>query len=129
MLNRLQQAMEQHISNYEMITASNDAIKAKGQFRLITPHPIVRTVDYIITLKPNNEGYEYSIDSVRMKEKKRGFGTVTKSSKEILEKIEDFGKEAEQAERILNETDMRIQQLLVLLRKGINTGNATASLH
>jgi hypothetical protein len=120
--------MESTIFNYEKIENGDGSLKAKGEFRLRTPHSIVRTVSYIITTKVSDAGYEYTIDSVSLTEKKRGISTTTKSSKEIVEEMEDFGKQAENAERILNEIDMRLQQVLALLKKKISINNATASL-
>lgn len=126
-IRRLRQVMQAVMLSYETVDSSNGSIKAKGQFRLNTPHRIIRTVDLFITVKPSDNGYDYVIDSVSMKETKRGLSTTVKSSKEILEEMEDFGKQAEDTERILNEIDLRIQQLLALMKKSM-TADKTASL-
>lgn len=126
-INRLQQALQTTIRNYETIDSSSGSLKAKGEFRLKTPHRVIRTVSYTIEVKPTADGFEYAIDSVSMTEIKRGFSTTKKSSKEMLEVMEDFGVQAENMERVLNEIDMRIQHLIVLLKQRIRN-DATAAM-
>ena len=126
-MSRLQQAIQTAETNYKKAETTDGMLKAEGQFRLKTAHQLIRTVTYLLTIKPTNDGYEYTVDSVSMTEKKRGISTTKKPSKEILERMEDYGKEAENTERILNEIDLRIQHMLVLLRKTA-AGDNTVSL-
>jgi hypothetical protein len=67
-------------------------------------------------------GYEYRIDSVSFTQKERGEKAVTKSSEDVIEGISETGKVVGETEKILNETDMKFQRVLALLRSEINKG-------
>jgi len=95
---------------------SADVVKARGQLHLKTPYTIIRTVHYSLELKAIENGYEYLIDSVSFTEQKRGEKAETKSSKEVFDNMSEQGAIVGETERLLNETDMRFQRLLDVLR-------------
>ena len=66
-----------------------------------------------------NNSYHYSIDSVYLSQKERGKKTVIQSSKELLKYMEVSGPVAMTTEKQLNEIDMRVQQLLALIKNDI----------
>jgi hypothetical protein len=79
----------------------------------------MRTVDYSLQLKAKDNGYDYVIDSVSFTEQERGGKAVTKTSKEMLENMGETGKIVGDTEKILNETDMRFQQILAVIRASV----------
>jgi hypothetical protein len=91
-------------------------IKAEGEMRLTTPYSFIRTVFYTIKITPVNKGYTYFLDNVFLKEQERGKEVKSKSSKELLEEMGEAGKTVIDTEKILNEIDMRIQQLLATIK-------------
>jgi hypothetical protein len=90
--------------------------------KLETPYNIIRTVTYSISVKAMKNGYSYLIDSVFFSEKVRGEKTVIKPSEEVLENMGETGPIVGRTEKILNETDMRFQKLLALLRSKSGKG-------
>ena len=98
---------------------SADVVRARGQLHLKTPYIIIRTVDYSIELKAIENGYEYRIDSVSFTEQKRGEKPITKSSKDVVGNMSEQGAIVGETERLLNETDLRFQKLLAVLRTKI----------
>ena len=119
---RIESVLSSIVSNYKVEKRSNDAIKARGELKLKTPYTIIRTVSYSIELTAIENGYEYLIDSVSFSEKRRGEKSTTKSSKEILDNMSEQGSIVGETEKLLNETDMRFQRLLALLKVRINKG-------
>lgn len=120
--NRIRNILPSIISDYKIDEQSSMAVKASGKLKLNTPYNIIRTVPYSIKLRVVEDGYEYVIDSVSFTEQKRGEKMIVKSSKELLENMAETQPAIGEAERILNETDMRFQKLLALLKSGINKG-------
>lgn len=117
---RIQKLLPDLVNNYQEEEKSENSIKAKGQLRLQTPYNIIRKVSYVINVKATDKGYEYVIDSVFYYERERGRKATTRSSEDVLDGISETGKVVGETEKILNETDMRLQKLLALLRNGIN---------
>lgn len=115
--NRIQQLSASSRHRFDSLVQEDNLVQTKGSFRLRTPHSLVRTVDYLMIIKQETNGYQYTIDSVTLTEKKRGQGTTKKNSKEILDDLEEFGLKGAHAETILNEIDMQLQQVLAWLNK------------
>ena len=107
------------VDNYKIDKQSANGVRVRGELNLKTPFNIIRTVHYSIELKAIEDGYEYLIDSVSFTEQKRGEKPGTKSSKEVLDDMGEQGAIVGETEKLLNETDMRFQQLLALVRSGI----------
>lgn len=116
---RMQKILPAIVSNYKADEASANSIKAKGKLKLKTPYHLVRTVTYFIKLNAMENGYEYLIDSVFFIEKERGVKTIIESSEEVLKKMSGSGKVVSDTEKLLNETDMRFQQVLDALKYSI----------
>ena len=121
-LNSIEKALSKIVDSFHRDELSDSSIKGRGEFRLTTPYHLIRTVSYSIKINATSSGYEYLIDSVSFKEQERGEKAVTKPSKEVLDDMEETGKIVGDTEKILNETDMRFQKLLALLKKEINQG-------
>lgn len=119
---RIQKQLPSIVSNYSEEEKSATSIKAKGEFKLKTPYAIVRRVAYFITINANDGGYDYVIDSVSFTERQRGKKTVTLPSEKVVEGINETGKVVGETEKVLNETDMRFQKLLAVLKKETNEG-------
>jgi len=120
--NRIQQAVPKIIDHYQLEHQSDTSIKARGELKLKTPYHLVRIVEYSIKISSTESGYEYLIDSVIFKEQERGEKAVTRPSKEVVDDMGETGKIVGDTEKILNETDMRFQKLLTILKKEIKEG-------
>jgi hypothetical protein len=118
-LKQLQDKLPVIISGYKLDEQSPSSVKARGSFRLKTPYQLIRTVDYTIQLKTRENSYEYTIDSVSFTEQERGKKPVTKTSKEMVENMGETGKIVGDTEKILNETDMRFQQIFAVIRSSV----------
>jgi hypothetical protein len=116
---RIPDILRSLVDNFKVEKQSADKVRGRGQLKLKTPYNIIRTVDYSIELRGMQDGYEYLIDSVSFTEQKRGEKSVTKSSKEVLENMGEQGAIVGETERLLNETDMRFQRLLAMLKAGM----------
>lgn len=95
-------------------------VTARASLKLTTPYHLIRILHYTIELTENDSGYTYRIDSVSLQERVRGEKAMVRSSKELLEALSESGKGAIEAEKLLNETDMRLQQILAVLRNRLN---------
>lgn len=113
---RLEKQLPSIVDGFKEEKKSGASIKAKGTFKLRTPYNLVRSVSYFLTLKAMDEGYEYIIDSVSFTQKKRGEKTITMPSEKVVEGMSETGAIVGETEKILNETDMRFQKLLALLK-------------
>jgi hypothetical protein len=119
---KAQKALPKIINKYQLQGQSDHSISATGELKLKTPYHIIRTVLYSIKINSTESGYEYLIDSVIFKEQERGEKAITKPSKEVLDNMNETGKIVGDTEKILNETDMRFQKLLALLKKEMKEG-------
>jgi hypothetical protein len=117
--NRIQHILPSIVRKYKIDKQTTNAVKGRGELKLKTPFNTIRTVPYSIEVRAIDNGYEYLIDSVSFIEQTRGEKSNTKSSKEFLENMSEQGSIVGETEKILNETDMRFQKLLALLRSGI----------
>ena len=104
--------------------AGGQMLVAQGMVRMNAPFRIIRNVHFTLTLHPQGSGYDYRIDSVYITEKRRAGRETTRSSKELLEGIEDTGLKAIETERLLNEIDMRLQKVLAIIKRQM-TNNQT----
>jgi len=111
-----------------IITDNNEKgiISAKGSIKLPSPYHIIKTVEYILELSVDNGKYEYRIDSVSIKQVKRGGKTIRIYSQELLEGLDvtvsGFVPGSGNVEKQLNEIDMNFQKLIALVNanmKGI----------
>ncbi len=118
----LQNAFEKCGASGE-IQAAHEAVVSVGGMELTTPYHLIRTLHFTLQVTPKEGGYDYRIDSVSVSERRRGGKAKIKSSKELLEGIEDTGNVAIEAERLLNEADMRFQKLLAILETQIKGNN------
>ena len=116
---RMERVLPGLISKYMVEQQSGNSIKARGELKMQTPYYLVRTVTYSIKLSAVDNSYEYQIDSVLFNEQERGKKLVTKSSKEVLDNMSETGAIVGETENILNETDMRFQKLLAVLKSKV----------
>ena len=89
--------------------------KSKGKIKLNAPYSIIKTVHYTITLKTSDGEYKYKIHKVYVKEKARGYKTKEIPSEDLVKDMEGSGIPAIEAEKLLNEIDMKFQKLIVLI--------------
>lgn len=120
-LERIQNQLPEIISNYKA-TPSDNSLKAKGELKLTAPYNVVRSVKYTLTVNPTDNGYEYLIEDVFFIDRERGKKRVTRTSEEVMEGMTETGKLVGETEKILNETDMRFQKLLALIKSAANKG-------
>ncbi len=93
-----------------------DSLELHGRMRLNTPYPLVRYVNYRFRLTPLDNGYKYVIDSVFYTEQERGRPIDIVPGEEMVERMGETGAIVGDTEKILNETDMRFQKLIAVLR-------------
>jgi len=102
-------------------SGENGTLVAKGTMKLTTPYHLIRQVGYILELSVEDGGYKYRIDSVNMKQVERGGKTIKISSAELFKGIEATGPESIEAEKILNEIDLKFQKILALVNRDIKS--------
>ena len=117
--NRIQSVLPSIVRNYKLDKQTANTVKARGELKLNTPFNTIRTVPYSIEVRAFENGYKYLVDSVSFTEKKRGKKLSDKSSKEVVENMSEQGPIVGETEKMLNETDMRFQKLLALLRSAV----------
>ena len=116
---RIQHILPSLVTDYRVEKQSWEMIRVRGKLKLETPYTIIRTVDYSLELRAIENGFQYLIDSVSFTEQTRGEKPETKSSKEILKNMSEQGEIVGETERLLNETDMRFQRVLAMLKNRI----------
>lgn len=92
------------------------SVAVHGRMKLKTPYPILRYVNYRFKLTPLDSGYKYVIDSVYYTEQERGRKIDTLSSEKMVNRMDETGAIVGETEKILNETDMRFEKLIAVLR-------------
>ena len=125
--NAVAMAADKSDARMEILSTGNP-LTWKGTIKLNMPYHIVRTLHFTLQLTPKEGGYDYRIDSVSVIDRRRGDSVEVSSAEELLEGIEDTGPEAIEAERLLNEIDMRFQKLLVLLERHLTPSPSPAKL-
>ena len=96
-------------------TNEKGTLKSNGKIRLSSPYSIIRTVHYTITINIDDGEYKYKIDSVFIKQKERGGKTKVIPSEDLVKDMETSGNVAIDAEKQLNEIDMKFQKLIFLI--------------
>ena len=96
-----------------------DEIIVAGEMRLSSAHDIVKTLQYIMKVSVKDDGYKYEIDSVYIKEARRGGKTIKIPSDELVNGMESSGNIAIDTEKQLNEIDMNIQKLLHFIERDV----------
>lgn len=112
LLKRLGEALPGIVHHYHVSKQSDQYIQADGELRMNGSYSHIHTVNYSIQLIPEENGYQYRIDSVFFKETVRGGKTIIRSSKEVLDDMGEAGQIVWDTEKILNETDMRFREVL-----------------
>ncbi len=108
------------LKGIELVKNSTDGETYTGKIRLTTPYEIIRAMSFKMKLESSEGKYSYKIDNVQLSERLRGEEAKKTSSEDMIDTLEEAGKTASEMEKILNEFDMRIQQLLVFIRKGVS---------
>jgi hypothetical protein len=91
----------------------NAGMKLKGD------QSVINHLQYSILFKQKNDGYEYRIDSVVLRQKERGYKITLISSEQLIKELDNTGIVATRIEKQLNEIDMRFQQLLDVLHNDL----------
>jgi hypothetical protein len=113
---KMKKALPEIIQSYRVDQEGANSLRARGEFELTTPYHLIRTVKYTIDLKATDKGYQYKIDSVSFVEQERGKKATTRSSKDVLKDMGETGAIVGVTEKILNETDMKFQKMLAVLK-------------
>jgi hypothetical protein len=92
------------------------SVAVYGRMKLKTPYPLMRYVNYRFKLTTLDSGYKYVIDSVYYTEQERGRKIDTFSSEKMVDRMGETGAVVGETEKILNETDMRFEKLIAVLR-------------
>jgi len=125
MIARLQHAVqiaaEESHAEVETKPTGNNLVSV-GEMKLTSPYHIKLSLLFNLHVTPTGNGYQYRIDSVKVREMKRYSRTTIKSSKDLLEGIEETGLTAIAAEKLLNEIDLRLQKLLTILEREARIG-------
>lgn len=97
------------------LTTNEKGLEAQTTIRLNAPYAIHKKLHFTLNLQPVSNGYAYTVDSVFVTEKRRGWKEKRTDSKDMIDALEETGKAAVELEVLLNEIDLRIQQLLAVL--------------
>jgi hypothetical protein len=124
--NRLTKALSVHVNKTGLQLQSDSNIATKGEIILSSPYHLIRKLEYRISTTVKNERYDYRIDSVFLFQKERGGKSKVIPSEELLKGMEVSGPVAATTERLLNEIDMRIVQLLDQLKNDAAKSIATS---
>ena len=119
---RAKQALLKNVKHAKEIDSdknSKDEIIMAGEMGLYSTHGIIKSLEYIIKVSIKDEGYKYEIDSVYIKTSERGGKTIIIPSEELVKGMDMTGNPAIDAEKQLNEIDMRIQQLLDFIYRDV----------
>lgn len=122
LLARLQNAVQAAAKQSKGKTAlqmADNRLVSLGAIQLNAPFHILRTVHFRLQMQANNSGYDFWLDSVSVVEKRRGGKETAKTSKELLEGMEETGNVAIATERLLNEIDLQLQKFLILTKDAV----------
>ena len=117
---RVKSSITDYVKNNDMHFSGDSSIITNGIIILSSPYPVIKKLHYRLNFVTGNNGYHYSIDSVYLSEKERGGKAVKTPSKDILKNLEVSGPTAMITENLLNEIDMRLQQLLDIIKNRVN---------
>lgn len=113
----LQEALMKADGEVLKIDTDNNKVMANGVMELLSPFRIIRKLHFTIQLTPAGNDMAYRINNVSVIEKRRGGRVDTTDAKDLLEGREQTGPPAIANEKLLNEIDMRIQELLARLKR------------
>ncbi|HVK98008.1 MAG TPA: hypothetical protein VM368_09325 [Flavisolibacter sp.] len=120
-IQRAKRILPQIVENYKEAAGNSNAsyLEFTGEITLNTPFTHIRKAHYTLKLDAANGLYNYEVDKVFVVEKRRGSTNQTRTSKEIIKSIEEGGEAMVEAEKLLNELDLRIQMVLTILKNRI----------
>ena len=110
-------ALTRAIHQMNKSEAEATGLKRDVEITLTTPYQLIRKVKFDIDLSIKGKDIDYKLDKFSIKEKNRGGNEETTSGKDLVSNMGESGKLAIETESILNEIDMRVQQLLKLISK------------
>ena len=108
-----------HIHNVSF-NADDHQITAVAEMTLTPARNAVNTLQYTLKLFVSEGQVNYQIDDVFLITKARGGNTDTIPSKNIVKDMEVTGPVATATEKILNEIDMRLRELIDRLSNQLN---------
>jgi hypothetical protein len=120
--NEVQEAVEKAIGQTKskiiswQIDSSTNEITVNAEMKLKSDRTMLNSMRYMVKSTLKEGDYHYKIDSVYVLNKEIGYRTTTITSKELIKKLDDTGPIASEAEKQLNEIDMRFEQLTELLK-------------
>lgn len=105
-----------------LIRSAENAIHSYASIRMNSPNAVIRKMHFTLQLVPQPNGYAYTVDSVVVTEKRRGWKEKRVGSEEMIGNLEETGNAAIELELTLNEIDLRIQKLLRVLENEMKKG-------
>lgn len=96
--------------------SSSNAIIVNAAMKLKSDLSTINQLQFQLKLTKKDEEYHYHIDSVKLVQRERGYKTTAVSSEELIKNLDNTGTVATATEKELNEIDMRLEQLVDLLR-------------
>ena len=117
--NGITAALSAHVGKNRLQLQNDTNIVAKGEIILSSPYHLMKKLEYRISAIVKNECYSFKIDSVFLVQKERGEKSKMIPAETLLKGMEVSGPVAANTEKLLNEIDMHIQELLDLLRNDV----------
>ncbi|NTS41385.1 hypothetical protein HRG84_10760 [Flavisolibacter sp. BT320] len=117
-IGRLQEAFPKiagKLADTVSLATKDQGLEALTTVRLNAPYAIHKKLHFTLDLQPIPNGYAYTVDSVFVTERRRGWKEKRTDAKDMIEALEETGKAAIELEVLLNEIDLRIQQMLTML--------------
>ncbi len=116
--NGVEKAIEHTNSKIVLLNADSSAneITVHATMQLTSNQTFINSIQYHLMLTLKEDAYQYTIDSVIIFQNERGYNTTTWTSEEFVKRLENSGPVATAAEALLNEIDMRFQQLLDFIK-------------
>ncbi|MDQ3278215.1 MAG: hypothetical protein M3Q06_07805 [Bacteroidota bacterium] len=124
---RLQQALPvaaKKSTDTIAIHLTDSAMTVTGEIKMKTPYQQKRKFHFLMELTPKSGGFGYKVDSVFVTEGRRGWKMKVKKAGELLAGMEEYGVAEIEAEKLLNEIDLRIQKMLRILENEMRANDA-----
>ena len=84
--------------------------------KLPSPYYLQKELRYKIKFEPTSDGVNYEIDGVELLLRERGEKEKILSSADLLKGMDESGNASRDAEKVLNEIDMYIQQYIAKIQ-------------
>ena len=104
------------INKIEGKELKSDNGKTTVEIKLRTPYYLIRKTSFDVSLNQTDSSIKYELNNFIIEETIRGKESKTIASKKIVKDMGESGIPSIEAEKILNQIDMRIQEFIALLK-------------